>query len=98
MHNARKLERKERTEEGRAFVNIFLSAIYKLGIALEENVTFFTSAKSEKYKPSTAQDMYDEREFFHGDNNIDLVRCGCQKKNKIYASTKVNYLLILRKR
>jgi len=54
MHNARKLERKERTEEGRTFVNIFLLAIYKLGIALEENVTFFTSAKSEKYKPSTA--------------------------------------------
>jgi len=67
IRNARKLERKVRTEEGRTFVNIFLLAIYKLGIALEGNVTFFTSAKSEKYKPSTAQDIvYDERVFFLG--------------------------------
>lgn len=60
------MQRKVRTEEGRAFVNIFLLAIYKLGITLEENVTFFTGTKSEKYKPSTAQDIvYDERVVFH---------------------------------
>lgn len=87
-------------QESKAFVNIFLLAIYKLRIALRKTVTFFTRAKSENDKPSTAQDIvHDGKVVFSEFIIISTWLKEIQKKKKKtqkYQSTQVRKKINIR--